>query len=225
MKDEGRTMQRRSFLTTLGSLGLLALLAPALNPARAAQPVNLSAADRELLQKVQDYLNGIGTVQARFVQTSSNGSYAEGNLYIERPSRMRFEYDPPVPLLIIANGSTMALYDKELKQVSQIPIWETPLWFLFKDKIELADKLVLTDLTYGQGAVNITIQEEQAEGNLSSVKLTFSEAPIELRRWEVVDAQGVVVQTGLMNPSYGVSLNGDLFDLTKLDVYRFQEQR
>lgn len=218
-------MQRRNFLATLGTLGLVGLLAPVLSPARAAQPLNLSAADKALLQKIQDYLNGIGTVQARFLQSSSNGSYAEGDIYIRRPDEMRFEYDPPVPLLIIANGSTMALYDKELQQVSQVPIWETPLWFLFKDRIELADELVLTELTYGAGAVNIMIQEEQAEGNLSSVKLTFSEAPIELKRWEVVDAQGVVVQTGLINPTYGVSLNDDLFDLSKLDVYKFEQPR
>jgi outer membrane lipoprotein-sorting protein len=218
-------MQRRSFLATLGTFGLVSLLAPVLGSARAAQPLNLTAADKALLQKIQDYLNGITTVQARFLQSSSNGSYAEGDIYIKRPDEMRFEYDPPVPLLIIANGSTMALYDKELKQVSQVPIWETPLWFLFKDKIKLDEKLVLTELSYGQGAVNIMIQEEQAEGNLSSVKLTFSEAPIELKRWEVVDAQGVVVQTGLINPSYGVSLNEDLFDLAKLDVYKFDQQR
>lgn len=218
-------MQRRNFLATLGSLGLVGLLAPALSPARAAQPLNLSSADRALLQKIQEYLNGITTVQARFLQSSSNGSYAEGDIYIDRPKRMRFEYDPPVPLLIIADGATMALYDKELKQVTQVPIWETPLWFLFKDKIELADKLVLTDLSYGSGAVNIVVQEEQAEGNLSSVKLTFSEAPIELKRWEVVDSQGVIVQTGLINPTYGVSLNKDLFDLKLLDVYRFKDQR
>lgn len=216
-------MQRRSFLTTLGTLGLVTLFGPAL--ARAAQPLNLSSADKAVLDKIQAYLNGITTVQARFLQSSSNGSYAEGDIYIERPSRMRFEYDPPVPLLIIATGSTMALYDKELQQVSQVPIWETPLWFLFKDKIVLDDDLVLTDLSYGGGAVNVTIQEEHAKGNLSSVKLTFSEAPIELKRWEVVDSQGVVVQTGLINPSYGVSLNKDLFDLSKLDVYRFQQQR
>lgn len=218
-------MKRRQFLATAGTLGLVTLFAPVLSAARAATPLNLSAADRATLDKIQAYLNGITTVQARFLQSSSNGSYAEGDIYIRRPDRMRFEYDPPVPLLIIAAGSTMALYDKELKQVSQVPIWETPLWFLFKDKIQLDEKLVLTELDYGQGAVNIKIQEEQAEGNLSSVKLTFSEAPIELKRWEVVDAQGVVVQTGLINPTYGVSLNDDLFDLSKLDVYKFDQQR
>ncbi len=216
-------MQRRSFLQSAAGFGLFALLAPALGRAAlGATELKLTEADRALVGQVEKYLNGLTTLQARFLQSSSNGSYAEGDIYVERPSRMRFEYDPPVPLLIIADGYTLALYDKELKQVTQVPIWETPLWFLFKDKIEIADTLVLTNLTYGAGSVNMTIQEEQAEGNLSSVTLTFSEAPVELRKWEVVDAQGLVVQTGLLNPRYGGAMNPDLFDLKLLDVYRFE---
>jgi outer membrane lipoprotein-sorting protein len=216
-------MQRRSFLQSAAGFGLFALLAPALGRAAlGATELKLTEADRALVKRVEDYLNGLTTLQARFLQSSSNGSYAEGDIYVERPSRMRFEYDPPVPLLIIADGYTLALYDKELKQVTQVPIWETPLWFLFKDTIEIADSLVLTNLTYGAGSVNMTIQEEQAEGNLSSVTLTFSEAPVELRKWEVVDAQGLVVQTGLLNPRYGGAMNPDLFDLKLLDVYNFE---
>jgi outer membrane lipoprotein-sorting protein len=216
-------MQRRSFLQSAAGFGLFALLAPALGRAAlGATELKLTEADRALVRRVEDYLNGLTTLQARFLQSSSNGSYAEGDIYVERPSRMRFEYDPPVPLLIIADGYTLALYDKELKQVTQVPIWETPLWFLFKDTIEIADSLVLTNLTYGAGSVNMTIQEEQAEGNLSSVTLTFSEAPVELRKWEVVDAQGLVVQTGLLNPRYGGAMNPDLFDLKLLDVYNFE---
>lgn len=216
-------MQRRSFLQSAAGFGLFALLAPALGRAAlGATELKLTEADRALVRQVENYLNSLTTLQARFLQSSSNGSYAEGDIYVERPSRMRFEYDPPVPLLIIADGYTLALYDKELKQVTQVPIWETPLWFLFKDKIEIADTLVLTNLTYGAGSVNMTIQEEQAEGNLSSVTLTFSEAPVELRKWEVVDAQGLVVQTGLLNPRYGAAMNPDLFDLKLLDVYKFE---
>lgn len=219
-------MQRRSFLKSAAQLGLFSLLAPALSAtlrrAQAAQAIQLSSQDQALVENIERYLNGLSTVQARFLQSSSNGSYAEGDLYVERPSRMRMEYDPPVPLLIIADGYTLALYDKELKQVTQVPIWETPLWFLFKDQIRLADDLVLTALSYGGGSVTMTIQEEQAEGNLSSVTLTFSEAPVELRRWEVVDSQGLVVQTGLINPQYGGSLDPSLFDLKLLDVYNFE---
>lgn len=219
-------MQRRSFLKSAAQLGIFSLLAPALaatlRRAEAAQAIQLSSQDRTLVETVERYLNGLSTVQARFLQSSSNGSYAEGDLYVERPSRMRMEYDPPVPLLIIADGYTLALYDKELKQVTQVPIWETPLWFLFKDQIRLADDLVLTSLDYGGGSVTMTIQEEQAEGNLSSVTLTFSESPVELRRWEVVDSQGLVVQTGLINAQYGASLDPKLFDLKLLDVYNFE---
>ena len=219
-------MQRRSFLKSAAQLGIFSLLAPALaatlRRAEAAQAIQLSSQDRALVETVERYLNGLSTVQARFLQSSSNGSYAEGDLYVERPSRMRMEYDPPVPLLIIADGYTLALYDKELKQVTQVPIWETPLWFLFKDQIRLADELVLTALDYGGGSVTMTIQEEQAEGSLSSVTLTFSEAPVELRRWEVVDSQGLVVQTGLVNVQYGASLDPKLFDLKLLDVYNFE---
>ena len=221
-------MQRRSFLQSVAGFGLFGLLAPVLGNALAgraalgASELTLTEADRALVGRVETYLNGLTTLQARFLQSSSNGSYAEGDIYVERPSRMRFEYDPPVPLLIIADGYTLALYDKELKQVTQVPIWETPLWFLFKDKIEIADNLVLTKLTYGAGSVNMTIQEQQAEGNLSSVTLTFSEAPVELRKWEVVDSQGLIVQTGLLNPRYGVAMDPALFDLKLLDVYRFE---
>lgn len=216
-------MQRRSFLQSVAGFGLFALLAPALGRAAlGASELKLTADQRALVKRVEDYLNGLTTLQARFLQSSSNGSYAEGDIYVERPSRMRFEYDPPVPLLIIADGYTLALYDKELKEVTQVPIWETPLWFLFKDKIEIADNLVLTALSQSAGTVTMTIQEEQAEGNLSSVTLTFSEAPVELRKWEVVDSQGLVVQTGLLNPRYGVAMNPDLFDLKLLDVYRFE---
>ena len=75
-------MQRRSFLATLGSFGLFALLAPALGPARAAQPLNLTAADKELLRKIQDYLNGISTVQARFVRQGGEWLAAEPPAYL-----------------------------------------------------------------------------------------------------------------------------------------------
>ncbi|GAB5470551.1 MAG: hypothetical protein Kilf2KO_35810 [Rhodospirillales bacterium] len=215
----GASLSRRGLLAGLGGLAALGAL---VGQARAATPLALNDLDRTVVKQVEDYLNDLTTVKARFVQSASNGSYAEGMVYVERPSRMRFDYDPPVPMLIVADGYAVALYDRELKQVTQIPIWETPLWFLFKEPIQLDSKLHLTYLAYGKGSIVMTIQEEQAEGNLASVTLTFNERPIELRKWEVVDPQGVIVQTGLINPEYGVRLNDDLFDLRELDVFKHQ---
>lgn len=214
-------MNRRTLLLS----AIAAALAPAIvRPSKAAQQISLTDADRVALEGIEKFLNAITTVQARFVQSSSNGSYAEGEFWVERPYSMRFEYDPPVPLLIIAADQTLALYDKELKQLTQVPVWETPLWFLFDEDIKLADELALTYISHGNGEVVITIQEEQAEGNLSSVTLTFSEAPIALRRWEVIDSQGVLVQTGLINPVYGQPMDPALFDLSALDVYKFDSE-
>jgi len=217
-----RPVGRRSLLAGMAGIGLLGSLGGLVGQARAASAVPLSDKDRAVVKRVQDHLNSLTTVKSRFVQSASNGSYAEGMVYVERPDHMRFDYDPPVPILIVADGYAVAVYDRELKQVTQLPIWETPLWFLFKEPIRLDDKLVLTYLQYGNGSVVMTIQEEQAEGNLASVTLTFNEQPMELRKWEVVDPQGVIVQTALVNPEYGMPLKEDLFDLRELDVFKYQ---
>ncbi len=213
---------RRRLLAGMAGVGLIGSLGGLVGRAHAASAIVLNENDKRIVSGVEQYLNGLSTVKARFVQSASNGSYAEGVVYVERPSRMRFDYDPPVPMLIVADGYAVALYDRELKQVTQLPIWETPLWFLFKDPIQLDDKLVLTYLSHGQGSIVMTVQEEQAEGNLASVTLTFNENPVELRKWEVVDPQGVIVQTGLINPEYGMRLSDDLFDLRELDVFKYQ---
>src|SRR3546814_7666555 len=92
----------------------LALAAPL--PASAAQQAALSPDDVATLGRVERYLNDIKTLQGRFVQTSSNGAYAEGAVYLDRPGHMRFDYDPPTPVLIIANGLSLLYYDEELKE-------------------------------------------------------------------------------------------------------------
>ncbi len=217
-----RPVGRRGLLAGLAGVGLIGSLGGLVRQAGAATAIALNENDKQVVKKVERYLNGLTTVKARFVQSASNGSYAEGVVYVDRPSRMRFDYDPPVPMLIVADGYAVAIYDRELKQVTQLPIWETPLWFLFKDPIVLDEKLVLTYLSHGQGNIVMTVQEEQAEGNLASVTLTFNEDPVELRKWEVVDPQGVIVQTGLINPEYGLRFDKKLFDLRELDVFKYQ---
>jgi len=216
---------RRGILGGMAGVSLFAAFGSLIRDARAAKAVSLSSEDRRLVDDIERFLNGLTTVKARFVQSASNGSYSEGQIYVERPDHMRMDYDPPVPLLIIADGLALALYDRELKQVTQLPLWETPLWFLFKDRIRLADNLVITYFTHNRGGIVMTIQEEQAEGNLASVTLTFSKSPIELRKWEVVDPQGLIVQTGLINPEYGLRLDPKLFSFKELEIYDFQRNR
>src|SRR3546814_7064037 len=84
----------------------------------------LSPDDVAAVARVERYLNDIQTLQGRFVQVSSNGAYAEGDIYLDRPGHLRFDYDPPSPVLIIANGLSLLYYDEELKEATFLPLWE-----------------------------------------------------------------------------------------------------
>ncbi|MBY0431339.1 MAG: outer membrane lipoprotein carrier protein LolA, partial [Rhodospirillales bacterium] len=110
-------------LTRRFVLAAMALLLAA--PAWAARPVQLSAQDLADVQRVEDYLNGITTLQARFLQASPNGATAEGTAYISRPGKMRLAYDPPSPILVVADGRMLVYYDSELKETSYAPLDST----------------------------------------------------------------------------------------------------
>src|SRR3972149_442219 len=110
------------------------------------------------VQRAIRYLNDLSTLRARFVQISSNGTYAEGEVIVARPGRLRFEYDPPTPVLLIANGLSLLFYDRELKQASFLPLWETPLWFLIREEVKLSDDLQVTAVERGQGVLKITLR-------------------------------------------------------------------
>jgi hypothetical protein len=99
----------------------------------------LSTEDLETIARLETYLNRITTLRARFVQVSSNGAVAEGDLYLSRPGRLRFEYDPPHPALLIANGVNLLYYDRDLEQASFLPLWETPLSFLLRERVDLSE--------------------------------------------------------------------------------------
>jgi outer membrane lipoprotein-sorting protein len=193
------------------------ILLSALGVSRAAlQPDEVQA-----VLKAELYLNRITTLHARFVQVSSNGAYAEGEVHVRRPGRMRFEYDPPHPVLLIADGVNLLYYDKELKQATFIPLRETPLWFLIRKQVDLSGNVEVTDVSLAAGVVRITVQEKGA-GQTGVITLVFSEQPFALRSWEVTDAQGITTQVSLLNPVYGRKAPNKLFDYGDLDVYGFR---
>jgi outer membrane lipoprotein-sorting protein len=174
--------------------------------------------------KAELYLNRIETLQARFIQVSSNGAYAEGQVHVRRPGRLRFEYDPPHPILLIADGVNLLYYDKELKQATFIPLWETPLWFLIRKQVDLSGSIEVTDVSLATGVVRITVQEDGAE-QVGAVTLTFSDQPFALRSWEVTDAQGITTRVSLLDPVYGRKAPDKLFDYGDLDIYGFKDSR
>ena len=129
--------------------------------AEAHQPVTLSPDQSAAVRRAVRYLNDLSTLRARFIQISSNGAYAEGEMIVQRPGKMRFDYDPPHPVLIIANGLSLLFYDREVKQASFLPLWETPLWFLIRERVTLSKDVVVSAVEQSPGALRITLTDKE----------------------------------------------------------------
>ena len=207
-------MIRALFLAALVAANGLCASAPV---AVAAEPVALSPDQSAAVRRAVRYLNDISTLKARFIQISSNGAYAEGDVIIQRPGRMRFEYDPPHPVLIIANGLSLLFYDREIKQASFLPLWETPLWFLIRKEVTLSEGIVVSAVEQSPGALRITITDKDLS-ETGSVTLVFSDRPLALKKWEITDAQGILTQVSLINPRYGIEVDPLAFDYSDLDI-------
>lgn len=193
----------------------VALAAPAVS---AAQLASLSPDEVATLTRVERYLNDIKTLKGRFVQISSNGSYAEGEVYLDRPGQMRFDYDPPVPVLIIANGLSLLYYDEELKEATFLPLWETPLWFLIREEVRFDKNVEIVGIEEALGTLRITLRDADSPDS-GEVTLVFADNPLALRKWEVVDPQGIQTQVSLVNPVYGEKVDPDLFKTGDLEVW------
>lgn len=185
-------MRRRRLIAAPALFALPMLARP--GPARAQAPAAAAPAaaaplDRAALARVEAYLNGLTTLRARFRQVAQNGASATGVALIARPGRMRFDYDPPEPTLLVASDGQVLMYDRELRQPSIAPAGSTPLGVLLRDPIRLSGDITVTATDRRGGLLHVTLHRTgaAAEGRLT---LSFQDQPLELRQWTVVDAQG-----------------------------------
>jgi outer membrane lipoprotein-sorting protein len=200
----------RFLLAAILAVGLGFVAAAA--PAHAAAPVEaaLNAAQKEALAKVETYLNDVRSLRARFVQIAPDGGVAEGDFYLRRPGRLRFEYDPPVPILIVGDGFLLHYQDKELGQINEWPIFDTPIGSLSRDEVGFGKDLLVTDVTTGEGRIVVTVvrREDPGEGSLT---LFFRTDPMVFAQWRVVDAQGQITTVALQDLEVNVDVSAKLF--------------
>ena len=172
-------------------------------------PAQLTAQDQTDLQRIATYLNSIGTMTARFHQRAANGGTAGGWLWMERPGRMRFQYDPPNPILLIADRFYVYYIDTQLAEVSQVGLKSTPAWFLLRVPISFND-LQVTQFERGVNMLRITVVDPAAPDN-GSLTMTFTDNPLALRQWTVVDQQRHVTTVSLTQQQFGMALDPNLF--------------
>ena len=177
-----------------------------------ARTLNLSKQDAADLVSIEKYLDGLKTMQARFLQMSSDGDYSEGMIYLSRPGRMRIEYDPPSPILIIADGSNLIYIDKEINQVTAVFLSLTPADLILRERLSFSSEgVLLTGFHRSPGIIRVSLvkADDPLDGQLT---LVFSDMPLELRKWTVNDAQGVKTTVSLLGPRFAVRIDKSLFD-------------
>lgn len=186
-------------------LGLLALLL-------AAPAVPVAADDATDLRRVEQALNAVETLETSFTQIASDGQVAEGKLYIRRPGRLRLAYKPPSPLLIIADGTWMVLYDEQTRQVDRYPLADTALRVLVQRDIKLGGRLAVGKVERGAGVLRVVVYDKERQGD-GTITLVFEDIAnrLVLRQWEVVDAQGLTTRVMLGEPKVNIALDPKLF--------------
>ncbi len=189
---------------------VLVLLIGATTARAAPTPAALTQADTLELQRMAAYLNGIHTMTARFRQVADNGAISEGKLWVARPGRMRFEYDPPNPITLLADSTNVYYWDKELSQVSKYELRSTPAWFLLRDPISFGSDVTVTSLQRVATTVGATVVEN-AQPDAGSLTLVFTENPLTFRQWIVVDQQGKTTTVTLDDVQFGMALDPTLF--------------
>jgi outer membrane lipoprotein-sorting protein len=201
-------MTRRALLGALVLAPFAALAAEVAQPADA--PMNLSNDDRADLKRISVYLDGIHTMRARFSQVATGGRLASGNIYLRRPGLMRVEYEPPVPVLLVADGFWVDYYDTELGQLTQIPLSQTPIWFLLQETIDFTPATTVTRIERAPGALRVSLYQTE-HPDAGSASLTFADDPLQLKRWTIKDSQGNQVEIALQGAVFGGALSNDLF--------------
>ncbi|MEQ9111879.1 MAG: outer membrane lipoprotein carrier protein LolA [Rhodospirillaceae bacterium] len=175
--------------------------------------------DAALLARASAYLNKIDTLQARFLQIDGRGGVAEGDLYVDRPGKMRLAYDPPTPILIVADGSYVIYVDLELGEPSYLDIDDTPAGFLLEPDWSFTDDgVIVKDILRQPGVIEITAAraDDPSAGDLTFV---FSDGPFELRQWRVKDTQSQEITVTLFETKTGIDFDSNLFRYEEDDVF------
>jgi outer membrane lipoprotein-sorting protein len=192
----------------------LFLLFPAAAHAAAPTPAPLTAQDTLELQRVAAYLNGIRTMTARFQQYASNG-VSTGEVWVARPGRMRFEYDAPAAITLLADSESVYYWDKGLTLTSKYELRSTPAWFFLRDPINFGGDVIVTRFEHAGGIIRVTVLES-AHPDAGSLTLVLSENPLALRQWTVIDQQGKTTTINLSDLQFGVALDARLFQYQSL---------
>jgi outer membrane lipoprotein-sorting protein len=185
---------------------------------RPAATTPLDDGQRALVERVSTYLSGLTTLVGNFVQVGPDGSRTDGRFYLQKPGRVRFEYNPPSPIELVADGSSIAVRDRKLATQEIIPLSQTPLRFLVAERIDLLKDTNVVGASTDDTFVTITIEERQALGGTHRLNVMFGARDFQLRQWTITDPQGYDTTVALYNLDPKQKPDPSLF---KIDYTRY----
>ena len=167
--------------------------------------------------KVSAYLSSLSTLVGNFVQVGPDGTKTKGDFYIQKPGKVRFEYDAPTPIAMIADGSSLAVRDRKLATQDIYPLSQTPLRYLLSDRIDLLKDTNVVDVKSDDLYISVTIEEKQALIGTSRLMLMVGAKDGQLKQWTVTDPQGYDTTVAIYNLDTGKKVDPGLFkiDFTK----------
>jgi outer membrane lipoprotein-sorting protein len=178
---------------------LLGFGKPAAKLAKPGESIAFDAAQRAMVDRVSQYLSSVQTLVGNFVQIGPDGKRTEGKFYIQKPGRVRFEYAPPTPIDVIADGQSVVVRDRKLATQDLYPLSQTPLRFLLSEHIDLLKDTTLVGVSSDDVFVTVVIEEKQALIGTNRLMLMFGAKDFQLRQWTVTDPQGFDTTVAVYN--------------------------
>ena len=185
------------------------------NLAGAAKPMVLSPEQTESINKISAYMNSFMTLQGEFTQISPKGNISKGVMFISKPGKLRFEYAPPNPFLLVSDGKWVTLKNRAKEKGDQFPLSATPLRLVVSQKIDLLREANILGFEQADGIDSVLLEDRG--GTLGGqLVLIFDETQNQLQQWIIIDGKGRRTTVSLANLESGVQIDPKLF-VVKID--------
>jgi outer membrane lipoprotein-sorting protein len=197
-------------LTRRAFLGVAFAVVAAL-PAAAAEPLKLSPEQQTAVNAISDYLNSFKTLQGEFTQISPKGNMSQGVFYIAKPGKMRFEYAPPNPFLIVSDGTWLTIKNVKKEKGDQFPLSQTPLRLVLGNKVDIVKDTSVLDYQEQDGILTVTVEDKKNTLGSGQLTLVFDQTRKVLQQWIVTDGKGRKTTVSLENLQAGIEPDPKLF--------------
>jgi outer membrane lipoprotein-sorting protein len=169
--------------------------------------------NKEVIERANAYFTNLGTLVADFTQVGGDGRRLGGTLYLQRPGKVRFDYDPPSTLEVIADGSSVAVRDRKLATQDLYSISQTPLKFLLREQVSLGQDIAIRGISNDGDSVRISLEDRSTLGGTSRITLYFDPEVETLSQWRIVDPQGFQTMVVLNKAERGRRMDPSLFKI------------